>query len=68
MLGLGCKLITTNKAIMREDFYHPNSILIIDFEKSNWLDEINRFKKLKYVDLDMKNYSLSCWLKNILDD
>lgn len=59
------KLITTNKEIMKYDFYNKNNILIIDRTNPNIPDDfINR----PYCILDKKilqKYSLSNWIKEI---
>ncbi|HDR1811043.1 TPA: hypothetical protein QB602_002135, partial [Pasteurella multocida] len=60
------KLITTNKEIMKYDFYHPNNIFVLNDN----LDEIPDFLNKEYVHVDKKikeKYAFSNWIKYVLD-
>lgn len=61
------KIITNNKTIMNYDFYHPNNILVTDFDD---LSNIADFLNLPYTKLDSKiieKYSVSNWIKNVFN-
>lgn len=61
-LGAKRKLITTNKDIVKYDFYDENNILVFD----NGLDLNSKFFTTGYKDLDesiYKKYSLREWLR-----
>lgn len=62
-LFLNSKLITNNKSVKKEKFYHPNNILILD--KYN-LKEMKEFleKPIYEVDKEIKHlYSFKGWIK-----
>ena len=59
------KLITTNKNILNEPFYHPDNILVIsnnDFKISK------EFLEKPFVSVDLSNHSLDAFLTEILID
>lgn len=65
-LGHDKKLITTNKEIIKYDFYHPNNIFILDDN----FDEIPDFLEKPYQAIDQKikeKYSFGNWINYILD-
>lgn len=65
MLGAARKLITTNPAITRYDFYSPRNILVIDRENPVIPD---RFWKTDYQPVDESiyyKYSIDGWLADI---
>lgn len=65
-LGHDKKLITTNKEIIKYDFYHPNNIFILD----NNFDDIPKFLDKPYHHIDPKikeKYSFGNWIKYVLN-
>ena len=62
-LATGKKLITTNKRIVEESFYHPNNIYIIDEEKP--VLDIDFFYS-EVEKIDMSHLRLDNWLLHIL--
>ena len=63
VLGSGKKLITTNTNITREEFYDPEHICVIDLE--NPVIDVNFINKKVSKIIDMSNYSIHSWLKNL---
>lgn len=65
-LGARAKLITTNRDIVKYDFYNPNNILIVDFENpvidTSFL--ISPYKSIP--DEVVEKYSLANWLLSLL--
>lgn len=63
------KLITNNTDIVHYDFYHPDNILVVDFDNiDNYSDSIKRFQKKPYHKIDEKikqKYGLENWIKYI---
>ncbi|EGQ8123726.1 hypothetical protein I7100_000963 [Vibrio parahaemolyticus] len=67
-IGLGVKLITTNKDIVNYDFYNPNNILVLDRE-SPCLQETFFEKEYMPVAMDIvEKYSLSGWVNAIFGE
>jgi hypothetical protein len=66
VLGSGCKLMTTNKNILSEEFMNPEIICII--EKNN--PEINKEFILKDIsdEYSFEEYSLNNWIIKIFSD
>jgi hypothetical protein len=66
-LANGKKVLTTNTAILKEDFYNPSQIHILDREfpeiEIEWLKEKSIFPVDKYF----QNLELSVWLNSILN-
>lgn len=65
-LGHDKKLITTNKEIVKYDFYHPNNIFVLD----NNFDELAEFLAKPYYQIDPKikeKYSFGNWIKYVLN-
>jgi len=65
-MGLGKKLITTNKDIVNYDFYNPNNIFIWT-EKTTFIPDF--FLNTPYEELPeelYKKYSQESWIKQIL--
>lgn len=66
-IGMGKKLITTNRDILNYDFYNPSNILIID--RSNpVLDE--SFFDQQFIELDKDiydKYSIESWINDIFE-
>jgi len=62
-LATGKKLITTNKRIAEEPFYHPNNIYIIDAEKP--VLDIEFFHS-EIENIDLSHLRLDNWLLHIL--
>lgn len=65
-LGHDKKLITTNKEIIKYDFYHPNNIFILD----NNFDDIPEFLDKPYHHIEPKikeKYSFGNWIKYVLN-
>ncbi|MGC4130016.1 MAG: hypothetical protein QM564_10805 [Bergeyella sp.] len=63
------KLITNNKAVKEYNFYHPDNILIVDYEHLN-KEEIERFLNKEYHVIDKEiteYYSLRNWLARVLN-
>jgi len=58
------KLITTNKSIVHESFYHPNNILIID-EKNPQIDI--DFLQRPYIPIDISYLRIDNWLRTIFN-
>lgn len=66
-LGNRCKLATNNKLVVNADFYNENNVYVYDPDNFAIPDS---FIKSPFLDLDKKiyeRYSISCWLKDILD-
>lgn len=66
-LGAKRKLITTNKQIRRYNFYNENNIMILNDDNFN---EVSTFLKHDYQDIPeeiYQEYSLSSWVKNIIE-
>jgi hypothetical protein len=65
-LALGKKVITTNFRIIKENFYNPSQVMIIDHEdphiESTWLRDRVTFETDRYFE----NLEISAWLKYIL--
>lgn len=63
------KLITNNKDIVNYDFYHPDNILVADFDNiDDYADKIKEFQKKPYHKIDAKikeKYGLENWIKYI---
>ncbi len=63
------KIITDNETVKNYDFYNPNNILVVDFDKiDNYQKEINSFVHLPYQKLTeeiIKKYSIKNWIKYI---
>lgn len=63
------KLITNNTDIIHYDFYHPDNILVVDFDKIDaYADKIKEFQKKPYYKIDEKikeKYGLENWIKYI---
>lgn len=61
------KLITNNTDIVNYDFYHPNNILIVDFDNiDKYSQQIVEFQKKPYHKIDeaiKQKYSLENWVK-----
>lgn len=67
-LGMNKKIITNNQSVKFYDFYHPNNILVIDF---NCLDIPEAFFKLPYQSIDediKKQYHLKSFVKTVLSN
>ncbi|WP_373820385.1 hypothetical protein [Glaesserella sp.] len=65
-LGHDKKLITTNKDIMKYDFYHPDNIFVLN----NNLDKLPEFLEKPYHSLDSnikQKYSFGNWIRYVLD-
>lgn len=65
-LGHDKKLITTNKEIIKYDFYHPNNIFILDGN----FEDLPSFLEKPYFPLDPKikeKYSFGNWIKYVLN-
>lgn len=60
----GKKLITTNKRIKEEKFYHPNNILVI--EEENPIIPAD-FISSPTCQIDMQHLKLNNWLKHIIN-
>ncbi|MCL1794422.1 MAG: hypothetical protein FWG34_11205 [Oscillospiraceae bacterium] len=70
-LGAKRKLITFNANIKKYDFYDENNILVIDKINSNTGNDIIEFLEHDYIPINndiYAKYSLSCWIKTIIDD
>ena len=68
LIGLHKKIITTNKDIVNYDFYNENNIMVID-RKDPKID-LTFFEK-PYIDLEesiYEKYSLSNWIKKVLEE
>ncbi|RKF17826.1 lipopolysaccharide biosynthesis protein [Alginatibacterium sediminis] len=68
MLGAKRKLITTNKNVLKYDFYNTNNILVIDRSNVNIEDD---FFDTDYEPLDIsiyEKYSLNNWISTIFSD
>jgi hypothetical protein len=66
MLGMQKKLITTNRAVMKYDFYNPNNILVVDRENPR-VDVSFIHSEYSCIDDDILcKYSLSSWLISLL--
>lgn len=63
VLGAGKKLITSNANIKRELFYDPENISVIDSE--NPVIDVDFIRKETSKKIDMSNYSIHAWLKNL---
>ena len=68
MIGAGKKIITTNKDIVRYDFYSPNNILVI--ERNNPKLNLDFFSS-KFVPIPKKivdKYSIEVWVNDVLGE
>mgnify|MGYP003605565686 CR=1 FL=1 len=69
-LNYEVKLITNNKDVTNYDFYHPDNILVVDFDKIDCFGEaIKTFQTKPYQHLPIKlkeKYSLKNWMNFIL--
>lgn len=68
-LFFGKKLITNNADVVNYDFYHPENILIVDFNNPA-IEKVKQFMKLPYHPIDeniVKKYSVENWIKYILN-
>lgn len=66
MLGARKKIITTNTEIRNYNFYHPNNILCIDQNTTQY--QIDEFVKLQYHELPSdiyKDYNINSWIKKL---
>ncbi len=66
MIGMNKKLITTNKSILKYDFYNPNNIKVID---RNDIQIDKEFIELQYIPLETRiytKYSLYNWILEVL--
>lgn len=63
-IASGKKLITTNKRINEEPFFHPNNILIVDEENPTITAD---FLYAPIVPIDMSDLRLDNWLKHIIN-
>ena len=63
------KLITDNETVKNYDFYRPENILIVDFDKiEEYQDQIKDFISIPYQKLPpeiFEKYSIKNWVKNI---
>ena len=63
------KLITDNETVKNYDFYRPENILIVDFDKiDEYQDQIKDFISVPYQKLPpeiFEKYSIKNWVKNI---
>lgn len=67
-LYLNKKIITTNNKICDYEFYNKNNILVLD--ENTQLEEIEKFKESKYVEIlpqIIEYYSLTRWIKDIFE-
>jgi hypothetical protein len=65
-VGLGKKIITTNKNIIKYDFYHPNNILVIDRASLFVPDEFIKSEYVKINNNILNYYSIDFWLNDVL--
>lgn len=66
-IGHRCKLVTNNKLVVNADFYNENNVYVYD--PDNFAIPVS-FIKSPFLDLGEKiyeRYSISRWLKDILD-
>lgn len=63
------KLITDNHTVKNYDFYNPNNILVVDFDKiEDYENEIKKFISLPYQKLPkeiFEKYSIKNWIKYV---
>lgn len=63
------KLITDNHTVKNYDFYNPNNILVVDFDKiEDYENEIKKFIFLPYQKLPkeiFEKYSIKNWIKYV---
>lgn len=63
------KLITDNETVKNYDFYRPENILIVDFDKiEDYQEQIKHFISIPYQKLPpeiFEKYSIKNWVKNI---
>lgn len=70
-LGAKRKLITTNKEIIKYDFYHKNNIFIIGrdlFQNEGDVEKLSEFLKLPYIDISSSIYniySIESWINEV---
>jgi hypothetical protein len=67
-LGMNKKIITNNQSVKAYDFYHPNNILVINF---NHLDIPEAFFKTPYQSIDeaiKQKYHLKSFVKTVLSN
>ena len=67
-LFLEKKIITTSSVIKNYDFYNEDNILILDINTT--IDDIEKFRKKKYIRVDKKiveNYSIKNWVADIFN-
>ena len=66
MIGMRKKIITTNKSIVKYDFYNPNNIMVID--RNNPMIDSSFFDK-PYFELPKEiydKYSIKKWILDCL--
>ena len=66
-IGMGKKLITTNRDILNYDFYNPSNILIIDRSNPHIDDS---FFDQQFIELEKdiyNKYSIYSWIKDIFE-
>lgn len=63
------KIITNNTDVVNYDFYHPNNILVVDFDHiDDYAQQLREFQETPYHDINetiRKKYSLENWIKYI---
>lgn len=67
-LASGKKLVTTNKNILKYDFYHSDNVLVVDRKDIN-IKVLLDFIEKKYNEdkiNEMKNYRIDKWLRRIM--
>lgn len=67
-IGFGKKLVTTNKDVMRYDFYHPNNIFIWGNHDMEGLKAFLRAPFIPLRDEVRKKYSFTNWISYILGE
>jgi hypothetical protein len=64
VLGSGVKLVTTNANVVKEAFYNPDQIMVID---RNAIKADLSFFESSSSDCDVKCYHIDAWLEKILE-
>ncbi len=68
-IGAGCKLITTNRAIKKYDFYNENNIFVLEENFQN-VDDLEGFIQKPFVAYNneiLHKYSIDCWIDEVLN-
>jgi hypothetical protein len=66
-LGLGTKIITTNKEIVNYDFYDPANVAVISLDNPSFPKGFFNGQKASYPKEVLDKYTLEKWLSDVFD-